>query len=132
MAATAQTPVQCEAELSHGRLWELEWGLGSSFESLASHRRKRRELTGGANGGWWRTVVLSGARKGMESGGFIGPTRRRGGFARASWPIGAVAWRGGGWRRAAGFRPMAEGGARTSVCAAATWHRPRGGRCHAP
>jgi hypothetical protein len=46
MAATAQISVQCEAELNHGRPWELEWGLGSSFESLASHRRKRRrELT---------------------------------------------------------------------------------------
>jgi hypothetical protein len=37
-------------------------------------------------------------------------------------------WRGGGCRRAAGRRPMAEGGASSGVCAAGAWHQPRGGQ----
>jgi hypothetical protein len=77
-------------------------------------------------------AVLAGARKGKERGCFIGPTTRRGGFARASWPTGATAWHGGGWRRAVELRPMEEGGARGGMCAAAVWHRPRAGGMSRP
>jgi hypothetical protein len=60
--------------------------------------------------------------------GVIGPAARIGGFARASCPQGRRHGRRGGWRRAAGLRPMAEGGARAGECAVAAWHRPKGGR----
>jgi hypothetical protein len=87
-AATARIPMHCMAELSHGWLWELEWRLGSSLESLVGHgHKRRRELTSGVNGGRRWTGATAGAREGKE-GGFIGSTTRRGGFARALCPQG--------------------------------------------
>jgi hypothetical protein len=60
-SATARFPVQCGAELSHGWLWELEWRLGSSLESLVGQGNKRRgKLTCGANGGRWRIGARTG------------------------------------------------------------------------
>jgi hypothetical protein len=98
-----------------------------SLESLAGHRSKRRrELTGGANGGrWWTTVALRLVRgKGRE--GFYRSRSASRRFLPDFMYTVATTWRGGGWRCASGRRPMAEGGARSGVCTAAAWHQPRG------
>jgi hypothetical protein len=92
-AVVARMSVQCGDELSHGWPWEIEWGLGKGLESLVGHERKRRrELTGSANGGRWRTAVLSSAHEGKAGRDFIGRATLRGSFARASWPTGATTW----------------------------------------
>jgi hypothetical protein len=80
-----------------------------------------------ADGG--RQGLLAGAREGKAGRDFIGRATLRGGIARASYPTVATAWCGGGWRRAAGGRPVEEGGARSGVCAATAWHRSRGWEC---
>jgi hypothetical protein len=76
-----------------------------------------------AGGG--RLRCCSGAREERRGRGFIGPTTRRGGFARASWPTGAMAWARRRRRRAEARRPMAEGGSPASECGEAAWHWPR-------
>jgi hypothetical protein len=81
-AVVAWIPAQCGGKLGHGWLWELEWRLGSSLESLVGHGHKRkRELTGGANGGRRWTGATAGAHEGKERGEFIDPAARRGSFA---------------------------------------------------
>jgi hypothetical protein len=56
-SATARFLVKCGAELGHVWPWGLEWSLGKSFEwSVGHEHERRRELTGGANGGRWRPV----------------------------------------------------------------------------
>jgi hypothetical protein len=129
-SATARIPAEFGAVLGHGCTWELRWGLGKELKCLGGREHKRRrELTGSANGG---RLCCSGACEGKAGRVFIGRATPRGSFSRASLATVATAWRGGGWRRAAGRRPMAEGSTRAGVCAAAAWHRPRGGAaCHA-
>jgi hypothetical protein len=126
-SGAARFLAKCGAELGHVWPWGLEWSLGKSFEWSVGHgHERRRELTGNANGGRWRPVcALSRARE------------RRVGVLKVQQCVEVVSPRirvhsgdGMAWRRlrcVAGQRPMAEGGARSGVCAAAAWHRSRGG-----
>jgi hypothetical protein len=65
-----------------------------------------------------------GVRARMKERGFIGPTTRRGGFARASWPTVATTWARGWLATCGGRQPMEKGGALTGECGEAAWHRP--------
>jgi hypothetical protein len=101
---------------------------GASQATLPEHRAYKNRGMGAKavddvrrGSGQWRMAGKAGRV-------FIGRATPRGSFSRASLATVATAWRGGGWRRAAGRRPMAEGGTRAGVCAAAAWHRPRGGQ----
>jgi hypothetical protein len=92
-AAVARMPAQCGDELSHRWPWELEWGLGNGSESLAGHgRERRREFTGGANGGRRRTEATACVREERRGRGFIGRATLRGCFTRALLATVATAW----------------------------------------
>jgi hypothetical protein len=102
--------------------WRLTCGLGKSLGSRVGHGRKREcEFVGDANGGRWQTAS---AHEEKEAGGGYCPGACRGGCSVALWPTVAMAWRGGGWRRAAHRRPMEDGGSPAGMCARPGYGEP--------
>jgi hypothetical protein len=97
-------------------------GVGKGLESLAGRGCRvagsspAAPMADDGGHGLWRARVRERRKR-----GFIGPTTRRGDFARVAWPTGAMAWARGGWRRAA-----AGGQSREAVRAPASVERPRG------
>jgi hypothetical protein len=74
---------------------------------------------GGVNGDGGGQLC-SRARAREKQGGFYRPSALRGGFARASWPTGAMAWAWRRWATCGGRRPMAQGGSPAGELCAST------------
>jgi hypothetical protein len=72
----------------------------------------------------WRAVADGFGARGKRSRGGYCPGACRGGCSVALWPTVAMAWRGGGWRRAAHRRPMEDGGSPAGMCARPGYGEP--------
>jgi hypothetical protein len=126
-SAAARIPARCGPELGHGWSWELRWGLRKKLKCLGSPESKRKgRFTAAALMATAADSCALGRAQGRNKGGFIGHQRCEAVLPELRGLQEQWHGHGGGWQRAAGFRPLAEGGAR--VCAAAAWHQPRGGR----
>jgi hypothetical protein len=49
-SATARFPAKCGAELGHGWLWELEWGLRKELKCLGGEQAEGEVHRSGVNG----------------------------------------------------------------------------------
>jgi hypothetical protein len=106
------------ARLSHRARVEAQVWARDELGSLVGHgRERRREFTGGANGGRRRTVVLLGGTRG-KAGGYR-PTTLQGGFAELSLATVTTAWARRRLAMRGGRRPMEGGGSRAGECGVA-------------
>jgi hypothetical protein len=103
-------------------VWEGNQRLGRAGEQAEGQAHH-----GGVNGDGGGRCVL-GRAQGRDPGGFIGQERRKEASPERRGLQEPRHGHQGSWRRAAGLRPVVDGGVPVRVCAAAACRQPRGRR----